>query len=154
MFCWYLRNTYLENNLIEPGKMVVCGEPIDFSVIKAPTYIYASREDHIVPWQSAYGSVNVLKGKRRFVLGASGHIAGVINPPAKKKRNFWSNDQLPATAEAWIEGATEVPGSWWPDWTAWIQPLSGKKVAAPRTPGNRVHKVIEPAPGRYVKQKA
>jgi polyhydroxyalkanoate synthase len=154
MYCWYLRHTYLHNELRIPGRLTVCGEKIDLGAIKAPAYIYASREDHIVPWTSAYQSVPLLSGKKRFVLGASGHIAGVINPPAKKKRNYWSNAKLPATADAWFAGATEHPGSWWTDWSGWLASHGGKQVAAPKTPGDRKHKPIEPAPGRYVKQKA
>lgn len=154
MYCWYLRHTYLENNLIKPGKVTVCGEPLDLRKVKLPTFIYASREDHIVPWQSAYSTVEVLPGKKQFVLGASGHIAGVINPPTKNKRSHWTNSRLPKTAEAWFESATEHPGSWWPAWTDWLKPLGGKLVPAPKTPGDRTHKPIEPAPGRYVKVKA
>ncbi len=154
MYCWYLRNTYLENNLKVPGKLTVCGEPVNLGLIKAPVYLYGSREDHIVPWKGAYASTAIFKGKKRFVLGASGHIAGVINPPKANKRSHWLNDKLPATPEAWLEGATEVPGSWWTDWAAWLAPLAGKQVSAPRSPGSRKHKAIEPAPGRYVKQKA
>lgn len=154
MYCWYLRHTYLENNLIKPGKVTVCGEPLDLRKVKLPTFIYASREDHIVPWQSAYSTVDVLPGKKQFVLGASGHIAGVINPPTKNKRSHWINSRLPKTAEAWFESATEHPGSWWPAWTDWLKPLGGKLVPAPKTPGDRTHKPIEPAPGRYVKVKA
>ena len=89
MYVWYLRNTYLENRLREPGELTTCGEPVDLSKIDVPTFIYGSREDHIVPWQTAYASVPLLNGPLKFVLGASGHIAGVINPPAKKKRNYW-----------------------------------------------------------------
>jgi polyhydroxyalkanoate synthase len=154
MYCWYLRHTYLENNLVKPGKVTVCGEPLDLGKVDLPTFIYASREDHIVPWHSAYGSVAVLPGKKQFVLGASGHIAGVINPPAKKKRSHWVSGKLPKTAEAWFDGATEVPGSWWPVWTEWLGSHSGKLVPAPKSLGDRTHKVIEPAPGRYVKAKA
>ncbi|HSQ73275.1 MAG TPA: class I poly(R)-hydroxyalkanoic acid synthase [Rubrivivax sp.] len=154
MYCWYLRHTYLQNDLKVPGRLTVCGEKLDLGSIKAPAFVYASREDHIVPWQAAYASTALLKGKRSFVLGASGHIAGVINPPAKGKRSHWVNDQLPATAEAWFAGATERPGSWWPEWSAWLEPLSGKAVAAPKAPGSRQYKPIEPAPGRYVKVKA
>ena len=154
MYCWYLRHTYLENNLIKPGKVTVCGEPLDLRKVNLPTFIYASREDHIVPWQSAYSTVEVLPGKKQFVLGASGHIAGVINPPTKNKRSHWTNSRLPKTAEAWFESATEHPGSWWPAWTDWLKPLGGKLVPAPKTPGDRTHKPIEPAPGRYVKVKA
>jgi polyhydroxyalkanoate synthase len=154
MFCWYLRHTYLQDDLKVPGRLVVCGEKVDLGAIEAPVFIYASREDHIVPWQSAYASTRLLKGRKRFALGASGHIAGVINPPAKGKRCYWTNEALPADAQAWLDGATEHPGSWWTDWTDWLEPLSGKKVAAPKSPGNRRYKVIEPAPGRYVKAKA
>ncbi len=164
MYCWYLRNTYLENNLILPGKAVVCGEPIDLGSIKAPVYLYGSREDHIVPWQGAYRSTQVLKGPKRFALGASGHIAGVINPPAKKKRSHWIGSTvattvgtkagLPKTADEWFATAEERPGSWWTDWSAWLASHAGRDVPAPKAPGDRVHKPIEPAPGRYVKQKA
>ena len=161
MYCWYLRHTYLQNDLKVPGRLTVCGEKVDLGSIRAPAFVYASREDHIVPWQAAYASIPLLKrpsGTRaqanRFVLGASGHIAGVINPPAKGKRSHWTSDQLPAGAEAWFEGATEHPGSWWPEWSAWLEPLAGKQVAAPKKPGSRQFKAIEPAPGRYVKVKA
>jgi polyhydroxyalkanoate synthase len=156
MYCWYLRNTYLENKLIQPGQLTVCGEKLDLGRIAAPAYVYASREDHIVPWTGAYRNTQVLKGKRRFVLGASGHIAGVINPPAKKKRNHWigKTAALPATADEWFATADEHPGSWWTDWSAWLRPFGGKQIAAPKAPGSRKYKPIEPAPGRYVKEKA
>lgn len=151
MYCWYLRNTYLENNLKVPGKARVCGEPVDLRTLDMPVFLYASREDHIVPWMSAYESVNILPGPKTFVLGASGHIAGVINPPAKKKRSFWTAKTLPADAAAWFDRATEQPGSWWPSWTAWLDEQAGDQVAAPRSLGDRRHKPIEPAPGRYAK---
>ncbi|MCU7371769.1 class I poly(R)-hydroxyalkanoic acid synthase [Paucibacter sp. O1-1] len=156
MYCWYLRHTYLQNELRIPGRLSVCGEKLDLGLIEAPVYIYGSREDHIVPWDSAYRSTQVLKGKKRFVLGASGHIAGVINPPAKKKRSHWigKTAALPATAEQWMETAVEHAGSWWPDWAAWLAGHAGAKKAAPKTPGGKGYKAIEPAPGRYVKQKA
>jgi polyhydroxyalkanoate synthase len=154
MYCWYLRHTYLHDDLKQPGKLTVCGEKLDLARIKAPVFIYGSREDHIVPWKSAYASTRVMSGKKRFVLGASGHIAGVINPPAKKKRNYWTSAALPADADAWFAGATEVPGSWWPDWAGWLKPLSGALVTAPKAPGSRKFAPIEPAPGRYVLQKA
>lgn len=154
MYCWYLRHTYLQNDLRVPGKLTVCGEKIDLGAIKAPVFIYASREDHIVPWQAAYASTGILKGEKHFVLGASGHIAGVINPATKNKRSHWVNDKLPADSADWFEGATEKPGSWWPEWSGWLATHAGKQVAAPKAYGNRVHKAIEPAPGRYVRQKA
>jgi len=156
MYCWYLRNTYLENNLVKAGKATVCGAQIDLGRINVPTFLYASREDHIVPWQGAYQSTRVLRGKTRFVLGASGHIAGVINPPLKKKRSHWigASAALPESAEDWFETAIEYPGSWWPEWSTWLAPFGGKQVAAPKKPGNAMYKAIEPAPGRYVKEKA
>jgi len=154
MYCWYLRHTYLQDDLKQPGKLTVCGEKVDLASVKAPVFIYASREDHIVPWKAAYGSTRIMSGKKRFVLGASGHIAGVINPPAKKKRNYWTHDTLSGDADAWLAGATEVPGSWWPEWAGWLEPLSGALVAAPKAPGNRKYPPIEAAPGRYVRQKA
>jgi len=137
--------------------LTVCGEKVDLGKIRAPAYIYASREDHIVPWDAAYLNTQVLTGRKRFVLGASGHIAGVINPPAKKKRSHWTskgNAALPATANEWFAQAQEHPGSWWPDWAGWLKPFAGKQVAAPKTLGNKHHRPIEPAPGRYVKVKA
>jgi polyhydroxyalkanoate synthase len=154
MFCWYLRNTYLENKLREPEALTICGEKVDLSRIDAPVYIYGSREDHIVPWESAYASTQILSGPKRYVLGASGHIAGVINPPQKKKRSYWTNEQLDADANQWLESSTERPGSWWTDWSDWLKQYAGKEIAAPKTPGNKTYKPIEPAPGRYVKQKA
>jgi polyhydroxyalkanoate synthase len=154
MYCWYLRHTYLQNELVQPGKLTVCGEKVDLSSINVPTYIYGSREDHIVPWIGAYESTGALKGKLRFVLGASGHIAGVINPASKNKRNYWINDKLPATAKAWFDSATEKPGSWWLDWAAWLKSQGGPMVAAPKATAIKKYKPIEPAPGRYVKAKA
>lgn len=157
MFCWYLRNLYLENSLKEPGKLRVCSTPLDLSVIDAPAFIFGSREDHIVPWTAAYESSKLLnpkkKGRNRFVLGASGHIAGVINPPAKKKRSYWTNDKLTASANAWLKGATEHPGSWWTEWAKFLAEHAGAQIQA-RKFGNEKYTVIEPAPGRYVKVKA
>jgi polyhydroxyalkanoate synthase len=154
MYAWYLRNTYLENKLREPGALTVCGEPVDLSRIDVPTFIYGSREDHIVPWQTAYASTSILTGPLKFVLGASGHIAGVINPPAKKKRSYWVNDDdLPNAADDWFAGATEHPGSWWPTWIEWLDQYGGRKVAAPAELGSAQFPVIEPAPGRYVLQR-
>ena len=158
--CWYLRNTYLENNLVKPGKAVVCGEKVDLRKIDLPVYIYGSREDHIVPIDGAYASTHVLPGKKRFVMGASGHIAGVINAPAKNKRSYWTGpaDKFPAKADDWIASAKEHPGSWWTDWAAWLKAQSGKEIAAPKTYGGGAgkikYKAIEAAPGRYVKAKA
>jgi poly[(R)-3-hydroxyalkanoate] polymerase subunit PhaC len=157
MYAWYLRHTYLENQLREPGALTVCGEPVDLSRIDVPTFIYGSREDHIVPWPTAYASTSLLTGPLKFVLGASGHIAGVINPPAKNKRSYWTHDAearaLPATADEWFDGATEHPGSWWPTWIDWLDPFGGRKVKARTQLGSARHPVVEPAPGRYVLQR-
>jgi polyhydroxyalkanoate synthase len=154
MYCWYTRNTYLENNIKEPGKTTQCGVPIDFSKVKVPLYILASREDHIVPWKSAYGSKDLIGIDARFVLAASGHIAGVINPPARNKRSHWLNDQPVSDPDSWLERAEEKSGSWWPDWDCWMKQHSNGTVQAPREPGNLHYRTIEPAPGRYVKQKS
>jgi polyhydroxyalkanoate synthase len=157
MYVWYLRNTYLENRLREPGALSTCGEPIDLSKIDVPTFIYGSREDHIVPWQTAYASAPLLTGPLKFVLGASGHIAGVINPPAKKKRSYWTLEgdvkMLPETPDEWFGAATEVPGSWWPEWTTWLDQYGGKKVKPRAAAGSDEFPAIEPAPGRYVRQR-
>ncbi len=156
-YAWYLRNMYLENNLVKPGKARICGEKIDMGKIKIPVYLYGSREDHIVPIGGAYASTQVFKGKKRFVMGASGHIAGVINPASKGKRSFWTApaNHFPAKAEDWIESATEHKGSWWTDWATWLKPMAGKQIAAPKQYGKgKAYPVIEPAPGRYVKAKA
>jgi polyhydroxyalkanoate synthase len=154
MYCWYLRHTYLQNDLVKPGKSTICGEKIDLGKIQCPAYLYASQEDHIVPWQSAYQSTHILKGKNRFVLGASGHIAGVINPPAKNKRYYFENKKLANTADEWLADAKQIPGSWWPDYTAWLEQYGGKKKPASNTFGNAKYKKLEAAPGLYVKEKA
>ena len=155
MYSWYLRNMYLENNLIKPNRLEVCGQKLDLGKIDIPVYIYGSREDHIVPIEGAYASTQVLPGEKRFVMGASGHIAGVINPPAKKKRSYWTNEAaLPADVNDWIAGSEEHTGSWWPDWAGWLAQQGGAMVAAPKRYGSTQHKEIEPAPGRYVKAKA
>ncbi|MDP3139059.1 MAG: class I poly(R)-hydroxyalkanoic acid synthase [Burkholderiaceae bacterium] len=153
-YTWYLRNTYLENNLVKPGRLTVCGQKIDLRLLDMPAYIYGSREDHIVPVGGAYLSTQVLPGSRRFVMGASGHIAGVINPPAKNKRSYWTGAKLPKTHAQWLQGATEHPGSWWTDWASWLKSHAGRQIAAPRGYGRGNYKAIEPAPGRYVKAKA
>ena len=157
-YVWYLRNTYWENKLVQPDAVTVCGEKINFKHLDMPVYLYGSREDHIVPIGGAYASTQHLPGPKRFVMGASGHIAGVINPPAKNKRSYWTNDKLPrgkfpAAQADWLAGSTEHPGSWWTDWSSWLAGHAGKQIPAPKTYGNRVHKATEPAPGRYVKVK-
>jgi polyhydroxyalkanoate synthase subunit PhaC len=154
MYCWYTRNTYVANRIKEPGATTQCDVRIDLSTVKVPLYLLASREDHIVPWQSAYRSKDILGKETRFVLAASGHVAGVINPPARKKRSHWVNDNLECDAKDWLDKSAEKPGSWWPDWDAWMKRHSSGTVRAPAQPGHANYPVIEPAPGRYVKQKS
>jgi polyhydroxyalkanoate synthase len=156
-YAWYLRNLYLENRYTKPGTATVCGEKIDFRQVTLPVYIYGSREDHIVPIAGAYASTQLLPGKKRFVMGASGHIAGVINPASKNKRSHWIGpaNQFPKSVDQWIASATEHPGSWWTDWAAWLKPQAGKQIAAPKAYGKgKTYAAIEPAPGRYVKARA
>jgi polyhydroxyalkanoate synthase len=150
LYAWYLRNAYLENNLRIPGKLTLCGRPLDLRRIQCPTFVLATREDHIVPWRSAYASTQLLGGRIEFVLGASGHIAGVINPPALVRRNHWLNPAAPADAEDWLARATGVPGSWWPHWVSWLIATAGTQTPAPRTLGSDQHPVRRPAPGEYV----
>ncbi len=151
--CWYMRNMYLENRLREPGALSMCGEKVDLGALDMPVYLLATREDHIVPWQSAYQGTRLLGGPVRFVLGASGHIAGVINPVSKNKRSYWINDDVKNDAEGWLTAASEMKGSWWADWAGWLQAYSGEQRAA-RKIGTTKYKAIEPAPGRYVKERA
>ena len=154
MYCWYTRNTYLENNIKVPGKTTQCGVPIDLSKVKQPLYLLASREDHIVPWKTAYASKDLIGKDVRFVLAASGHVAGVINPPARNKRSHWLNDELVANPQSWLDSAQEKPGSWWPDWDAWMKRHSDGVIPAPNLQGNARYSPMEPAPGRYVRAKS
>jgi polyhydroxyalkanoate synthase len=159
MYCWYLRNTYLENKLRVPGALTVAGTPVDLGLIDCPVFAYGSKEDHIVPWESAFVSMNLLNPKKpkanRYVLGASGHIAGVINAASKNKRSHWVNEangkQRPTTAAEWWAGATEKKGSWWPEWAKFLVENGGENIAPPTEPGSAAYPVIEAAPGRYVK---
>lgn len=158
-FTWYFRNTYLENNLAVPGKITVDGTPIDFTVLDMPTYIYGSKDDHIVPWGTAFASVRQVSGPRRFVLGASGHVAGVINPPAANRRHYWAYDddsllEKHAVPGEWLAHAPKHEGSWWTDWAQWLAKQGGKMVPAPKSLGNEKYTTIEDAPGSYVKRKA
>jgi polyhydroxyalkanoate synthase len=154
MFCYYLRNTYLENRLRVPGALENCGVRVDLGSVDRPSFIVATREDHIVPWRAAYSSLALLGGEKKFVLGASGHIAGVINPPAGNRRSYWTGENTPQDPEAWLAQASEQRGSWWPAWAAWLEPYKGGERPAPARTGNDQYPAIEPAPGRYVKQRA
>jgi polyhydroxyalkanoate synthase len=155
MYCWYVRNTYLENKLKTPGATVQCGQPLDLSVLDMPTYLYASREDHIVPWKTAFASAPLLGGETTFVLGASGHVAGVINPASRNKRHHWVGTEAPGDdPDGWFAAARKVEGSWWTDWTGWLARQGGRQIAWADRKGARRLKSREPAPGRYVKEKA
>ncbi len=152
MYAYYLRNMYLDNRLREPAALTMCGEAIDLSRIALPTYVYASREDHIVPWRSAYRTVELLGGDPIFVLGSSGHIAGVVNPPASSRRNYWTNELLTDAADDWLARAVSHPGSWWPHWTEWLAHFAGGRRPAPAREGNARHRRLAAAPGAYVRE--
>ena len=165
MFCYYLRNMYLENKLREPGALTTAGFAVDLGAIDAPVFIYSSREDHIVPSSAAFKTMGLLNpgkaGNNRFVMGASGHIAGVINPVSKGKRSYWANDGANGGKagpmpdfDAWYSGATEHKGSWWGEWSAFLAGHGGKEIKPRSKLGNKQHAPIEPAPGRYVKMRA
>ena len=154
LYTYYLRNMYLENNLRIPGRLEVCGVPLDLGAIVVPAYIVATREDHIVPWKSAYAGVGLLGGSTEFVLGASGHVAGIVNPAAKNRRHFWLNSSTTEDADAWLANSAQQAGSWWKHWAQWLSNRSGKQKPAPTRPGNRQYPALEPAPGRYVKEKS
>jgi polyhydroxyalkanoate synthase len=151
MYCWYLRRAYLENALRIPGGTVQCGVPLDLSAIDAPTYLLAAREDHIVPWTAAFATTHLIGGECRFVLGASGHIAGVINPASRNRRSYWVDGDQGIGPQTWLRTAREVPGSWWTDWSAWLKGQSHGQVTARAELGSSDFPVIEPAPGRYVR---
>lgn len=148
----YLRQFYLNNQLREPGGVTLADTPLDLSKIKVPSYMISAKEDHIAPWKSTYAGTQLFGGANRFVLGASGHIAGVINPPASNKYCYWTNTKLPKNPDAWFEGATQHEGSWWTDWDKWLKKQSGKDVKA-RKPGSGKLKVLEDAPGSYVQMR-
>src|SRR5262249_12774148 len=150
MYCWYVRNTYLEDNLRSPGRTTQCGVKVDLSTIDVPTYVLASREDHIVPWQTAYGTTRLVSGDVRFVLGASGHVAGGINPAARSQRSYWADGEQGKSRERWMETAREIPGSWWPDWSSGLRSHWGSEAPARARLGTGAFPEIEPAPGRYV----
>ena len=152
MHSFYLRKMYQENKLAEPGAIELEGTPIDLGKVSIPTYFLSTREDHIAPWKSTYRGTQLLGGQKRFVLAASGHIAGVVNAPDSGKYSHWINPDLPADPEQWFHGATEIAGSWWPDWQRWATAMEKTQVPA-RVPGDGKLKPIEEAPGSYVKVK-
>lgn len=151
MHSFYLRNMYLNNKLVEPGGISLGGQPIDLGRIKTPVYILATSDDHIAPWRSAYKATALYSGPRRFVLSASGHIAGVVNPPAREKYCYWTNPGTPEDCESWLTAAKRHEGSWWPDWDRWLKKHAGPKNVVARKPGAGKLKPLEDAPGSYVK---
>ena len=153
MHSFYLRKMYQENLLCQPGGIELNGQKIDLSKIKVPAYFLSTREDHIAPWQSTYRGTQLLGGEKRFVLAASGHIAGVVNPPEGGKYSHWVNPTIAPDPESWLAGASEMAGSWWPDWQRWILAHDKEEVPA-RVPGAGRLPAIEAAPGSYVKVKA
>jgi polyhydroxyalkanoate synthase len=148
MHSFYLRRMYQQNDLVKPGGIVLDGVPIDLRKIRLPTYILSTREDHIAPWKSTYAATQIYAGKVRFVLAASGHIAGVVNPPEAGKYSHWIGDDMPADPDAWFNGATELSGSWWPDWQRWVAAQDRAQVPA-RMPGQGGLTVLGDAPGEY-----
>jgi len=153
MHSFYLRNMYLRNQLGVPGGIELDGVPIDLSKVKVPACFISTVEDHIAPWKTTYKGAKYLGGTTRFVLGGSGHVAGIVNPPAAKRYSYWTNEAMPATPEQWLEGAQQHIGSWWEDWQSWMERQNaGEKVPA-RVPGGRDLKVIEDAPGSYATMK-
>ena len=154
MHSYYLRNMYQENLLVKPGGLTLGGEPIDLSTVKTPMYIQAGKEDHIAPPNSVFKMLSTFSGPMKYVLAGSGHIAGVVNPPAAKKYQYWTNSKKASTLSKWIAGAEEHPGSWWPDWHNWLKRKSGKKAPAREPGAHKKYPAIEDAPGRYVKVKA
>jgi polyhydroxyalkanoate synthase len=153
MYAYYIRNMYLENNLAVPGKIRMRGVPVDLGRVDMPSYVLATREDHIVPWRTAYASARLLGGRIEFVLSASGHVAGVINPASKNRRNYWLNPDLPPDADRWLAAAGSRAGSWWPHWAQWLDGFGGNRVGARGQLGGTGQREIEPAPGSYVKEK-
>src|SRR5262249_31531711 len=153
MYAYYLRNTYQDNKLCKPDALTMLGAPVSLKRITMPAFVFAAREDHIVPWRGGYSSARTLGGKVKFVLGASGHIPGTINPASKNKRSYWMNEKMGTDAEKWFVEAKEMPGSWWPEWSKWLKPQGGPMIAAPKRLGDAKHRPIEPAPGRYAKER-
>jgi polyhydroxyalkanoate synthase len=152
MHSFYLRNMYQKNMLAQPGAVTLKGVPIDLTKVKVPALFLSAREDHIAPWKSTYSGAQLFSGPVKFVLGASGHIAGVVNPPAANKYCYWTSDKLAKTSDEWLEKATQTPGSWWPEWNKWVGQFADGKVPA-RQPGDGALPALEDAPGSYVKVK-
>ena len=155
MHSFYLRNMYRDNLLCRPGGIKLEGANLDVRDIKVPSYFLSTKDDHIAPWKSTYEGMMLLGGKKTFVLSASGHVAGVVNPPVAKKYHYWENNTIDDReyAEGWLAKAKQHDGSWWVHWAKWIKTYSGGEEVKARSPGKGKLKVIEDAPGRYVKKK-
>jgi polyhydroxyalkanoate synthase len=153
MHSFYLRNMYQANKLVVPGGIALDGVPIDVRSIETPSFLLSTREDHIAPWKSTYAATQLYRGPVKFVLAASGHIAGVVNPPGRSKYGHWENAKNPPTPDQWLATAKQYPDSWWPAWNKWIGKYAGGEVSA-RKPGDGNLKPIEKAPGSYVLVKA
>lgn len=154
MHSFYLRNMYMQNKLVEKGGITLAGKQLDLGIIKIPSYLVATREDHIAPWEAAYAGTQLYAGPTKFVLSGSGHIAGIINPPASDKYGYWTNEGSASSPTEWLEGATQHEGSWWQDWDKWIKKNSSKTKVAARLPGKGKLKAICDAPGTYVLMKS
>ncbi|OUR68388.1 class I poly(R)-hydroxyalkanoic acid synthase [Cycloclasticus sp. 46_83_sub15_T18] len=154
MYTWYLRNMYLENNLVTPGAVELCGVKIDLRKIDCPVYFLSAIEDHIAPWKTTFTGTELVSGKVEFVLTGSGHVAGVVNPASKNRRNYWKDGELGQGAEHWLDTATDMPGSWWTHWDAWLKEQGGKQIDAPKALGNAEYPELEPAPGSFVMEKS
>nr|WP_067289937.1 class I poly(R)-hydroxyalkanoic acid synthase [Marinobacterium profundum] len=150
MYTFYINKMYLENKLVEPNALTICGEPVDLRKIKIPCYFLSTIEDHIAPWKGTFKGAENFKGNVEFVLGASGHVAGVINPASKNRRHYWTGGEQGKSADHWFDTSTQQEGSWWTHWGDWLKRRAGKKQDAPADFGNATFKAIEPAPGRYV----
>ena len=151
MYNTYIREMYINNNLSKPGGFTCCDKPVELDKVKTPVYFLSAIEDHIAPWKTTFLGTDIVGGPVEFVLGGSGHIAGVINPPAKNKRNYWTDGEMGQGADHWLETATDHPGSWWTHWDEWLVKQDSKQVPAREIGANKEFKEIIPAPGDYVR---
>ena len=150
MHTFYLRNMYIKNLLKQPGGITLAGLPIDINQVSVPACFVSTVEDHIAPWKSTYAGARVLPSTAKFILGGSGHIAGIVNPPAAKKYHYWTDGSMTGTADEWLASAKRSDGSWWEEWNRWVSSFAGEKVAA-RVPGDQELSVLDDAPGSYAK---
>ena len=142
----FLSHDLYRDNLLKTGTVKMFGVPIDLSLVKTPIYMISMKKDHLVPWKAAFDGMKLFNTNIRFVVGGSGHVAGVVNPPARNKYSYWVNDKVVETAQEWMDTAQEIQGSWWNDWFEWIQPMLGKMIIPPA-----IKEFLRDAPGLYVK---